>query len=197
MMKLCTDVQRLGRGALVIVIAAAAVTSPAWAVYDLSWFTIDGGGGASAAGGYAIVGVAGQPDAGLMAGGVYSLAGGFWSGGAASGTAVPAGAAGGATADAPRYFVLYEPAPSPFAQNVFASTVIAFDVPEPRPMRLAIFDAEGRCVRILVRGSLPAGRYQRAWDGKDEDGRVVASGIYFLRLDAGTTVARQKVVLIR
>jgi len=49
--------------------------------YDLSWFTVDGGGGLSAGGDYALGGTAGQPDAGTLAGGNYVLAGGFWGGG--------------------------------------------------------------------------------------------------------------------
>ncbi|NOZ49613.1 MAG: hypothetical protein GXP37_06115 [Chloroflexi bacterium] len=53
--------------------------------YDLSWWSLDGGGGQISAGGYALAGTAGQPDAStpLTAGG-YQLTGGFWSGGAAS-----------------------------------------------------------------------------------------------------------------
>jgi hypothetical protein len=50
--------------------------------YDLSWWTVDGGGGASTiAGGYSLSGSIGQPDVGLLAGSDYSLAGGFWGGG--------------------------------------------------------------------------------------------------------------------
>jgi hypothetical protein len=48
--------------------------------YDLSWNTIDGGGGVSSGGEYILRGTVGQPDAGIMAGGDYELAGGFWSG---------------------------------------------------------------------------------------------------------------------
>jgi hypothetical protein len=58
---------------------------PAWAMsggdYEISWSTIDGGGGRSAGGDFAIVGTIGQPDAGEMAGGDYQLSGGFWPGG--------------------------------------------------------------------------------------------------------------------
>jgi len=52
------------------------------AVYGLSWYTIEGGGHASASGGaYTLAGTAGQPDAGpAMTGGPYRLVGGFWSG---------------------------------------------------------------------------------------------------------------------
>lgn len=48
--------------------------------YDLSWITIDGGGGTSTGGDYVLSGTIGQPDAGTMAGGEYRLEGGFWSG---------------------------------------------------------------------------------------------------------------------
>lgn len=50
--------------------------------YDLSWWTVDGGGGMFSTGGnYSLGGTIGQPDAGLLAGPGYTLAGGFWSGG--------------------------------------------------------------------------------------------------------------------
>jgi hypothetical protein len=51
------------------------------ASYDLSWWTVDGGGGTIGDGAYALSGTAGQPDAGLaLGGGTYTLAGGFWHG---------------------------------------------------------------------------------------------------------------------
>jgi hypothetical protein len=60
---------------------ACAVT---WALtgnaqsYDISWWTVDGGGGSSTGGVYALSGTIGQPDAGRISGGSYSLVGGFW-----------------------------------------------------------------------------------------------------------------------
>ena len=52
--------------------------------YDLSWWTVDGGGQTfSTGGGYSLGGTIGQPDAGLLAGTGYRLGGGFWSGAAA------------------------------------------------------------------------------------------------------------------
>jgi hypothetical protein len=51
--------------------------------YDLTWSSIDGGGTTYAAGGvYTLGGTIGQPDAGLLTGGDYSVGGGFWCGGA-------------------------------------------------------------------------------------------------------------------
>jgi len=48
--------------------------------YDLSWNTVDGGGGTSSGGVYTLSGTVGQPDAGGMSGGGYTLTGGFWGG---------------------------------------------------------------------------------------------------------------------
>ena len=53
--------------------------------YELSWYTIDGGGAMFSAGGsYSLGGTIGQPDAGVLNGGTYQLAGGFWGGAAAN-----------------------------------------------------------------------------------------------------------------
>ena len=49
--------------------------------YDLSWGSIDGGGGTSSGGSYTLSGTIGQPDAGVLTGGNYILGGGFWGGG--------------------------------------------------------------------------------------------------------------------
>jgi hypothetical protein len=75
----------LTRGVLacLVLLAAVPVLAQSGAGYDLSWSTVDGGGGTSSTGGgYSLAGTAGQPDAGVMDGGVYSLGGGFWGGGA-------------------------------------------------------------------------------------------------------------------
>ena len=61
---------------LVVLLWTAGAQS---ATYDLSWFTIDGGGGTSTGGVYSISGTIGQPDADTAAGGPYNLIGGFWS----------------------------------------------------------------------------------------------------------------------
>jgi hypothetical protein len=50
----------------------------AWGQYSIDWHTIDGGGGTSTGGVYAVSGTIGQPDAGAMSGGNYTLEGGFW-----------------------------------------------------------------------------------------------------------------------
>jgi hypothetical protein len=51
------------------------------------------------------------------------------------------------------------------------------------PIRLTVHDTAGRLVRTLVDGAEPAGTQEVSWDGRDDQGREVGSGIYFLRLD--------------
>src|SRR5262252_9876859 len=65
-----------------IIPAGLIAASPAVAQFDLSWNTIDGGGGTSSAGTFALAMTIGQPDAGSMSGGAFVLSGGFWAAGA-------------------------------------------------------------------------------------------------------------------
>ncbi len=66
---------------LLLLLAGVALAS---GTYELPWFTVDGGGGQSAGGGFTLVGTAGQADAGVLSGGTYTLAGGFWPGAGAN-----------------------------------------------------------------------------------------------------------------
>ena len=75
-----------GRTTVLVTIALLLAVSTALARsgYDLSWWTVDGGGGDSSGGLYALSGTIGQPDAGVLTGGDYTLGGGFWGGGVAA-----------------------------------------------------------------------------------------------------------------
>jgi uncharacterized membrane protein len=69
--------------ACLVLLAGTVVLAQSGGVYDLSWNTVDAGGGTFSTGGiYSLGGTAGQPDAGQMSGGTYTLGGGFWGGGA-------------------------------------------------------------------------------------------------------------------
>ncbi len=63
-------------------LAGLLVSTLSWGAteetYSIGWHTIDGGGGTSVGGGYAVTGTVGQPDAGAMSGDEYALQGGFW-----------------------------------------------------------------------------------------------------------------------
>ena len=64
-----------------IVLLIVLIGSSANGQYELSWYTIDGGGGTSSGGPYELSGTIGQPDADYLDGGQYELLGGFWVGG--------------------------------------------------------------------------------------------------------------------
>jgi len=159
--------------------------------YDLTWSTVDGGGGASACGVYALAGTAGQPDAGVLAGGVYTLQGGFWSGGqivTGVGDEPPPG-----DMAPPLVFRLYDAAPNPFNPR----TNFAFDLPEAQLVRLAVYDLRGRLVRTLTRETLPAGHHVVTWDGTDDGGATVASGTYVVTITAGEHHETRKSMLLK
>jgi hypothetical protein len=63
-----------------IAIGVFTLAATSFADYDISWHTIDGGGGTSTGGGFSLSGTIGQPDAGTMTGGEFTLVGGFWAG---------------------------------------------------------------------------------------------------------------------
>ena len=61
-------------------LSSAAGAAPGGSGYEISWYTVDGGGGTSSGGAYTLDGTIGQPDAGSQSGGAYTVAGGFWAG---------------------------------------------------------------------------------------------------------------------
>lgn len=92
---------------------------------------------------------------------------------------------------APSRLVLHQNSPNPFNPQ----TTIAFELPSPAAVRLAVFDVRGRCVRTLVQGALDAGSHTVAWDGRDARGVRAGSGLYFYKLDAGGASDVRKMVL--
>jgi flagellar hook assembly protein FlgD len=64
-------------------------------------------------------------------------------------------------------------------------------------VELGMYDASGRFVRCLMKGMQQAGEYQAVWDGKDDRGLKLASGIYFVRYKAGDSEKIAKAVLVK
>jgi hypothetical protein len=76
--------------------------------------------------------------------------------------------------------------------------LVRFGVPRRgTDVRLALIDVTGRRVRDLWRGRAAEAVQSVAWDGRDASGDPLGSGIYFLRLEAGSRVANRRVILIR
>jgi hypothetical protein len=93
---------------------------------------------------------------------------------------------------------LAQNAPNPFNPT----TKIAYGIPANAggaavPVRLEIFDAAGHRVRNLVTGVQAPGQHAAIWDGRDDGGRRLPSGIYFSHLRAGTATLTRKMVLMK
>jgi hypothetical protein len=93
----------------------------------------------------------------------------------------------------PARLALHQNYPNPFN----AGTTLSYALPATANVELAIHDVSGRRVALVERGSRGPGVFDRAWDGKDDRGRPLASGVYFLRLRAGADEAVRKIVILR
>ena len=76
--KTIASIIRLAVSTILLILLADSIAN---GQYELSWYTIDGGGGRSIGGPYMLTGTIGQPDAAYSSGGGYELLGGFWPGG--------------------------------------------------------------------------------------------------------------------
>jgi hypothetical protein len=89
---------------------------------------------------------------------------------------------------------VYPGRPNPFRSAV----TVAFDLEEPAPVRLRIYDLAGRPVRTLLQDVLlEPGVFSYRWDGRDDRGREVPPGAYLYRLDVGAAVHGGKLVRVR
>ncbi len=92
----------------------------------------------------------------------------------------------------PKEFALHPNFPNPFNPE----TTIEYDVPKLSHIRIAIYNQLGQRVRTLVDQTRPAGRYKVSWDGTDDFGKKLTSGVYFYRLESDQFQATRKMVYI-
>lgn len=83
--------------------------------------------------------------------------------------------------------------PNPFNP----STTIRYELSSPQPIELAIFDVRGRLVRALYTGEKGEGLHEERWNGTDESGTTVASGVYYVRLAGDHQAMTRKIVLLK
>ena len=93
----------------------------------------------------------------------------------------------------PEAFALLPNFPNPFNPE----TRIAYEVSETCPVDICVYDANGRRIRTLIRQSQQPGRYETVWDGRNQEGSSVPSGMYILRMEAGTFMAIRKMSLLK
>ncbi|MCB2229572.1 T9SS type A sorting domain-containing protein [bacterium] len=93
----------------------------------------------------------------------------------------------------PNQFVLKQNYPNPFNP----STTIEFGLPASANVRIVVYNVLGESVRVLADRVWPAGVHRVSWNGRDENGRVMSSGVYFYRLESAAYSATQKMLLVK
>jgi flagellar hook assembly protein FlgD len=93
----------------------------------------------------------------------------------------------------PKQLELLPNVPNPFNPT----TRISFALPTEGNVQLAIYDARGTLVRVLIDKSFPSGHHDVVWDGRDGKGSPVSSGVYLCRLEHEADFRTRKIVLIK
>jgi uncharacterized delta-60 repeat protein len=87
---------------------------------------------------------------------------------------------------------------SPFPNPAHGATTLVFDLPNGGGrVDLAVYTVRGQLVRTLVRGSAERGRHTAVWDGADETGKPMATGVYFIRLAVSGSTRTEKLLMMR
>ncbi|KPJ61089.1 MAG: hypothetical protein AMJ46_03765 [Latescibacteria bacterium DG_63] len=93
----------------------------------------------------------------------------------------------------PVAYKVHQSYPNPFNPTC----TIRYEMPVAGAVSLRVFDVSGSIVRTLVDTSVQPGAYSEVWDGRDQSGREVPSGVYFYRLEAGDFGLTRKAILLR
>ena len=93
----------------------------------------------------------------------------------------------------PERFFLSPNYPNPFNPT----TTFEYALPLQSRVTVTIYNELGQSIRTLVNTTQPAGSYSVTWDGRDDRGRSVASGVYFYRLTTDQLVQARKMVLLK
>ncbi len=83
--------------------------------------------------------------------------------------------------------------PNPFAPN----TSIDYSLATAGNVRIRVYSATGRAVKSLVNARVPAGPHRTTWNGTDDAGRPVASGVYWCRMESGSFRMSRRMILLR
>ena len=122
-----------------------------------------------------------------------TLSGYNWDGANNTGSISSGGNANGILEIAPAEFALDQNFPNPFNPT----TTIAYRLAEESSVSLKIFTVSGQLVRTLVNAHQAASSYNVTWDGTNDAGRKVVSGVYIYRLEAGEFVANRRLIMLK
>jgi hypothetical protein len=95
--------------------------------------------------------------------------------------------------DLPDSYKLFQNYPNPFNM----ATTIPFQIPSAGFVRIDIYNITGQKVKTVVHEDKPAGSYMVDWSGQNDEGRIVSSGIYIIRLKAGAYIEQKKILLLK
>ena len=93
----------------------------------------------------------------------------------------------------PKQFALFQNYPNPFNSG----TVINYDLPVKARVRIEVFNILGQRVTTLTDGEQPAGHHRVMWDGTSSQGKAVASGVYFYKIQANDFSTTKKMMLLK
>ncbi len=92
----------------------------------------------------------------------------------------------------PTVYALHDAYPNPFNPK----TTIQFDLPSASPVNLSIYDGSGKLIKTLVDGYRGVDFHSVEWNGTDDSGQTVSSGVYFYQLDAGNAFSETKSIIL-
>lgn len=93
----------------------------------------------------------------------------------------------------PTNFTVFQNYPNPFNPT----TIISYSLPQAVPVKVIVYDILGREVKTLVNATQKAGVQQIVWNGDNNFGRKVASGIYMYRVTAGQQSQVKKMIMLK
>jgi parallel beta-helix repeat protein len=93
----------------------------------------------------------------------------------------------------PQSFTLFQNYPNPFNPH----TQIGYLLLDDRQVKITVFNSLGQRVKVLVDGHQTAGRKNVRWDGRDEQGKAVASGVYLCRMEVADITQTKKMLLVK
>jgi hypothetical protein len=93
----------------------------------------------------------------------------------------------------PKTFALDQNYPNPFNPT----TEIRYTLPKASNVKLSVYDIMGRLVRTLVDQNMDAGAHRMMWNGRDNNGQTVSSGVYFYHIQADGFMATKKMVMMK
>ncbi len=97
------------------------------------------------------------------------------------------------TTETPSRLILYQNYPNPCSQK----TTIQYELPHPVLITLRVYNLSGQIVSTLIKQEQAAGKYSVNWNGTDDQGKALSSGIYYYSLQSPSHIVNKQLIIIR